>query len=392
MFNKKVVSAVLCTFIATIAGIAGLAYAAAGFDVGRITQTARLISAMYFIDQNYVSDVDDLNLVSGAIDGMMKSLGDPHSVYMDKEQFHAMQSQNEGTFDGIGVVLALQGEDKKVVIINVMEGNPGESAGLKAGDEILAIDGKPVNELSFDQIPREIMGEKGTKVVLTIRREGEEDRDYEIVRDTIPYDTCIGKMLPDEDGIGYMRIVSFSGNTAEEFRNNLSELQEAGLKGLIIDLRRNPGGMLTTCVDIADQIVPKGEVVSVVYRSGKKEVYESSLEDKLCPIVVLIDENSASAAEILAGALKDRGTAVLVGTKSYGKGSVQVVARLADDDALKLTIAKYYTPSGVSIDGKGIEPDVLVELPAGDDAGVYTVDDTQLIKAIDVLKEKLSQQ
>ena len=392
MFNKKVVSAVLCTFRATIAGIAGLAYAAAGFDVGRITQTARLISAMYFIDQNYVSEVDDLNLVSGAIDGMMKSLGDPHSVYMDKEQFHAMQSQNEGTFDGIGVVLALQGEDKKVVIINVMEGNPGESAGLKAGDEILAIDGKPVNELSFDQIPREIMGEKGTKVVLTIRREGEEDRDYEIVRDTIPYDTCIGKMLPDEDGIGYMRIVSFSGNTAEEFRNNLSELQEAGMKGLIIDLRRNPGGILTTCVDIADQIVPKGEVVSVVYRSGKKEVYESSLEDKLCPIVVLIDENSASAAEILAGALKDRGTAVLVGTKSYGKGSVQVVARLADDDALKLTIAKYYTPSGVSIDGKGIEPDVLVELPAGDDDGVYTVDDTQLIKAIEVLKEKLSQQ
>ena len=164
------------------------------------------------------------------------------------------------------------------------------------------------------------------------------------------------------------------------------------MKGLIIDLRRNPGGMLTTCVDIADQIVPKGEVVSVVYRSGKKEVYESSLEDKLCPIVVLIDENSASAAEILAGALKDRGTAVLVGTKSYGKGSVQVVARLADDDALKLTIAKYYTPSGVSIDGKGIEPDVLVELPAGDDDGVYTVDDTQLIKAIEVLKEKLSQQ
>ena len=183
--------------------------------------------------------------------------------------------------------------------------------------------------------------------------------------------------------MGYIRIASFSENTGKEFKAAYDSLEEQGMKGLIIDLRENPGGLVTSCVEIANMVVPKGPIVSVVERDGSKEVHESNLEESKYPIIVLIDGNSASASEILAGALQDTGAATLVGTKSYGKGSVQVVVPMLHDDGLKLTIAKYYTPNGRCIDGTGIEPDVEVELPEG------ATTDVQLEKAKEVLKEKL---
>ena len=244
----------------------------------------------------------------------------------------------------------------------------------------MAVDGTPVSEMQPEEVAMHIRGEVGTKVVLTIERDGE-TQDYTIERATIKIDTAKGTML--EDGMGYIRIASFSENTGKEFKAAYDSLEEQGMKGLIIDLRENPGGLVTSCVEIANMVVPKGPIVSVVERDGSKEVHESKLEESKYPIVVLIDGNSASASEILAGALQDTGAATLVGTKSYGKGSVQVVVPMLHDDGLKLTIAKYYTPNGRCIDGTGIEPDVEVELPEGATTGV------QLEKAKEVLKEKL---
>jgi carboxyl-terminal processing protease len=192
-------------------------------------------------------------------------------------------------------------------------------------------------------------------------------------------------MLPDTDGIGYIRIASFSTNTGKEFDGAYKELEQAGMKGLIIDLRENPGGLVTSCVEIADQVVPKGPIVSMVRRDGSKEEDDSKLEAVKYPIVVLIDGNSASASEILAGALQDTGAATIVGMRSYGKGSVQTVIPLHEKSGLKLTIAKYYTPNGRSIDGVGIEPDIEVDLAKD------SLTDNQLGKAIEVMKEKLSQ-
>ena len=225
-----------------------------------------------------------------------------------------------------------------------------------------------------------IRGEVGTHVTLTISRDGSES-DYDIERATIKIETAKGKMLAD--GMGYIRIASFSENTDKEFEAAYKELEAQGMKGLIIDLRENPGGLLTSCVNIANMVVPKGPIVSVVERDGSKEVHESKLEEEKYPIVVLIDGNSASASEILAGALQDTGAATIVGTKSYGKGSVQVVMPMFHKDALKLTIAKYYTPNGRCIDGIGIEPDVEVDFQPGDTT------DVQLEKAEEVLRQKI---
>ena len=230
-----------------------------------------------------------------------------------------------------------------------------------------------------------IRGEAGSQVVLTIGRNGEPNRDYAITRDHIRVKTVAGRMIEGEPGIGYIRIVQFSENTAKEFKEALSSLRGAGARGLILDLRSNPGGLLTSCVDIAKEIVPAGLIVSVVERDGTREEYFSELSSSVMPMVVLIDGNSASASEILAGALHDTGAAELVGKTSYGKGSVQVIMPIPGQaDAVKLTVARYYTSSGASIQGKGIRPDIEVELPEG------ATEDTQLNAAIRRMKALLT--
>ncbi len=317
--------------------------------------------------------------MDGAISGMVQALGDPHSIYLDPEMYGQLMDQTEGSFGGIGVYMGFK--DGGVQIVSVMEGTPGEAAGLRAGDEIIAVDGTPVTEYQPEEVAMHIRGEIGTDVTLTVRRAGEADKDYQITRASIEMKTVAGRML--EDGMGYIRIGNFSEHTGREFASVLQDLEGQGMNGLILDLRENPGGLIKSCVEVANHVVPKGTVVSVIDKNGKKETYESDLAESKYPIVVLIDANSASAAEILAGALQDTGAATLVGTKSYGKGSVQVVVPMHHDDALKLTIAKYYTPSGRCIDGIGIEPDVEVALPQD------ATSDVQLEKAEEVLRGKL---
>jgi len=378
--KKKIILTVLASAVAaSLLTLTGL-YFMLGLNHYKLAETMRLLGAMRFIETHYVDQVDDVKLIDGAIAGMVKSLEDPHSLYLDQDMYKKLKDHTDGTFGGIGVVMSFN--DKKVEIISVMDGTPGQSAGLKEGDEILAVDGKSVQEMPPEEIAMNVRGDAGTQVVLTIRRQGEPDKDYSITRDVIPVKTAAEQMLPE--GMGYIRIASFSENTGQEFKDSYARLESQGMKGLIIDLRANPGGLITSCVEIANMVVPKGEIVSVVDRDGNKEEHDSTLEESKYPIVVLIDANSASASEILAGALQDRQAATLVGTKSYGKGSVQLVMPMLEGDAMKLTIAKYYTPSGRSIDGTGIEPDVAVD----QDPNSRT--DQQLLKAVEVLREKLN--
>lgn len=360
--------------------VAGVYYALGG-TISQLGGMARFIATMRYVETHFAGDVTNEGLISGAIDGMMKGLGDKHSVYMNPEKYKQLKNMNEGSFGGIGVVMSFS-EPGHCRIMSVMDNAPGKEAGLQPGDEVVAVDGTSIEGMQPEEIVGHIRGDEGTTVMVTIRRQGNADKDYSIVRANIPLTTADGNMIPDTN-IAYIRVASFSENTAKEFKAALDKQKEAGAKGLIIDLRANPGGLVTSCVDIANMVLPAGDVVSMIDRNGRKEVFKSTLAEQPMPIVILIDKNSASASEILAGAMQDRKAAVIVGTKSFGKGSVQTVLPLFYGDAIKLTIAKYYTPSGRSIDGVGVEPDVLVELPE------HPTRDTQLDKAIEVIKEKL---
>jgi len=340
----------------------------------------RFFGVKRMIETRYVTDVDSSALMDGAIDGMVKSLGDPHSIYMKSSMYKSLKEHTAGAFGGIGVTMGFK--DDKVTIMSILDDTPGEKAGLKVGDEIMAVDGTPVSDYQPEEVALHIRGEAGTEVKLMIHRAGEADKEYSIQRDMIKVRSAKGKMLENSQ-MGYIRIGSFSENTGTEFKEEYKKLQEAGMAGLIVDLRQNPGGLITSCVEVADMLVPKGRVVSVVQKDGSREDYDSQLEGSTPPIVVLIDGNSASASEILAGALQDREAATIVGMKSYGKGSVQVVVPLLHNDGLKLTIAKYYTPSGKCIDGIGIEPDVTVNLTAED------TEDKQLNMAKEILQQKM---
>ena len=363
---------------------AGLVYIL-DLDGAKAGQLARFLVTMRFIERQYVDEVDRSKLMDGAISGMVRALDDPHSAYLDPATYKKLKEHSEGTFGGIGVVMGF--DEGEVRVVSVMEGTPGAAAGLKTGDRIVGVDGEPTKEMEPEIVAASIRGEAGTNVVLTIARAGEADRDYTITRDHIHVKTAAGRMVEGENGIGYIRIVQFSENTGKEFRDALDTLRGNGIKGLVLDLRANPGGLLTSCVEIAKELVPKGPIVSVVQRDGTREEYASELSAVPFPIVVLIDGNSASASEILAGALRDRDAAKLVGTTSYGKGSVQVIMPIpGQEDAVKLTIAKYYTPSGVSIQGKGIVPDIAVEMPEG------SKEDVQLKRAISEMRKKLGQE
>ncbi|SFW60504.1 S41 family peptidase [Selenomonas ruminantium] len=380
MSKKKIALIVVVTALAssflTIMGLMKLF----GLDGEKTTDLLRFFGVKRMIETRYVSDVDTTSLMDGAIDGMVKSLGDPHSIYMKTSMYKALKEHTAGAFGGIGVTMGFK--DDKVTIMAVLEGTPGEKVGLKVGDEIMSVDGTPVTEYQPEEVALHIRGDAGTEVKLLIHRADEADKEYAIQRDMIKVPSAKGKML-DDGRMGYIRIASFGENTGDEFKSEYNKLKEAGMAGLIVDLRQNPGGLITSCVEVADMLVPKGNIVSVVQRDGSKEAYDSSLEESTPPIVVLIDGNSASASEILAGALQDREAATIVGSKSYGKGSVQVVVPLFHNDGLKLTIAKYYTPSGKCIDGIGIEPDITVNLSEGD-----TVD-KQLNMAKEVLQKKM---
>jgi len=382
MNKKRLAAVIVITALISSLLTMGAWVALLGLDSHKVVDLVRFFGTMRLIETRYVDGTDEGKLLDGAISGMVQSLGDPHSIYMDKDLYTKLMEHTEGAFGGIGVTMGFK--DDKVTIISVLEGTPGEKAGLLAGDEIMAVDGTSVAELQPEEVVLGIRGEVGTQVALTIHREGQEDTDYQLTRDTIHVPSVKGLKLEGTD-LGYIRIASFAENTGKEFKEEFKKVKDEGSRGLVIDLRQNPGGLITSCVEVAREVVPKGTIVSVVDKNGAKEEYASELEASQMPIVVLMDGGSASASEILAGALQDTGAGKVVGVQSYGKGSVQIVVPLMNEDGLKLTVAKYYTPSGRSIDGTGITPDVEAALVP--ESGV----DSQLEKAKEVLKQELGE-
>lgn len=313
------------------------------------------------IRQGYIEDVDDSTLLEYAIKGMLQGL-DPHSSYLDRESFNNLQANTTGEFAGLGIEVGI--EDDHITVITPMDDTPASRAGLKTGDIILRLAGKSMKGASLEEAVEQMRGPKGTSITLTIARKGyKEPFDITVKRDTVRVRSVRGKIL--EQGYGYLRISQFQMDTGSDVATEIRKLQKKGkLKGLIIDLRNNPGGVLQSSVDVADAFLEEG---LVVYTEGRTESanlkYFAEPGDLTggAPLVVLINQGSASAAEIVAGALQDHRRALVMGTDSFGKGSVQTVIPINSERAIKLTTALYYTPKGRSIQARGITPDIVVE-------------------------------
>jgi carboxyl-terminal processing protease len=322
----------------------------------------KLYSAYDTLKDGYYKDVDDKALVNGAINGMVEALGDPYSDYMNEEETSSFHSSLDSSFEGIGA--EIQEKDGTIIIVSPLKGSPAEKAGLKPNDKVLSVDDKSVHGMSSSEVVMLIRGEKGTKVKLLIERSGtKEPITMTIERDTIPIETVYGEMIDDQ--IGKVQITSFSQNTSTELVEKLNELQQQGMKGLVLDLRQNPGGLLDEAIKISSLFVPEGKVLlKVEDRDGKiKEMKSNNKDNPDMPLVVVIDKGSASASEILAAAVSESANVPLVGDKSFGKGTVQRSQDFSDGSNLKFTTDKWLTPKGNWIHEKGIKPDYAVSLP-----------------------------
>lgn len=315
---------------------------------------------------HYDGKLDSQKLIDGAKAGMVKATGDPYTEYMTAKEAKKFNEQLSGTFSGIGAQLD-KDDDDNIVIVAPISGYPAEKAGLRAKDVILSIDGKSAVGISTDEAVSKIRGEKGTEVKLEIAREGSSKKTYTIIREDIKIPSVEHEILPNN--VGYIEITQFWDDTAQLVSRAHQEFQQAGVKQVVLDLRSNPGGSLDAAVDVADMWVPNGKKILQEKRDNKVvQTYNSSGKTLFEGIktVVLIDEGSASASEILAGALKDNGIAQIVGVKSYGKGSVQQIIPLNNGGELKVTVARWFRPNGDNIDKKGIKPDVEVKMTEED--------------------------
>lgn len=312
------------------------------------------------VENNYVEPVDSKELIEKAIQGMVHSL-DPHSSLLAPDDFKELQIDTQGEFTGIGVSITMK--DGFVTVISPIEGTPAYKAGIKAGDKIIKVNGKATGDLR--QAVKMIRGPKGTEVVVTIAREEvKKPIDYTLIRDIIPVESV--KAIVLKPGYGYIWITNFRDNTTDDIVSGLEKLEskKKPIKGLILDLRDNPGGLLNQAIKVSDLFIEEGTILSIKGREEKNTQIYKATPNKVkrnYPIVILINGGSASASEIVAGALQDQKRALIIGTSSFGKGSVQSVEKLRDGYGLKLTIARYYTPSGRSIQAKGIQPDIIVK-------------------------------
>lgn len=325
-----------------------------------LDEIRRYVAVYNAVKDAYVDPVDDKKLMHSAIRGLLLDL-DPHSTYFDKEDAQAFDEQATGAYDGVGVELQQQ-PDNTLKVIAPIDGTPAARAGILAGDLIIAIDGKPIKNIDGMEPLR---GKPGSKLVLTIvRAKKPKPFDVQLVRETIRVSSVRSEML--EPGYGYVRISTFQADTGADFQKHLQALQaQAGgrLRGLVLDLRSNPGGLLTAAVQVADDLLDKGSIVSTRGRISISDAqFDATPGDLLngAPVVVVVDAGSASASEVLAGALRDNQRARVVGSRTFGKGSVQTVLPLDNGDSVKLTTARYFTPSGRSIQARGIEPDVVL--------------------------------
>ena len=340
------------------------------------------------IKKNYVEEVKTKELIEGAIEGMLNSL-DPHSAYLTPDMFKELQVETKGSFGGLGIEIGIR--DGVLTVISPIEDTPAWRAGIKAGDRIIKINGEPTKGLSLMECVKRLRGPKGTKVTITImRKEFTEPKDFTIVRDIIKIKSVKYKTL--EKGYIYVKILQFQENTSKEFAAAIDKLKEEnpeGVKGMVLDLRNNPGGLLDQAVEIADFFLDHGVIVSVKGRKAEKMEFRAKEEGTLplWPLVVLVNHGSASASEIVAGAIQDYGRGIIVGRKTFGKGSVQTIIPLEDGSGLRLTTARYYTPKGRSIQDHGVEPDIVLKEKKGPRREEKEEkEDIALQKALELLK------
>jgi len=371
--KKKLLAVLLVITILTVGGFKVIA--------DDLTPLKNLQNVIYLIDNYYVEDKNLEDLIDSAITGMLKEL-DPYSSYLSPDEYEEMQIEFDGEFGGIGIVITVR--EEKLTIVSPIKNTPGDRAGLKSGDVIKAINGKLTSEMSQQKAVDLMRGEPGTHVTLTISREDkEEDFDVDITRANVEIPYVEHNM--ESDTIGYLSIYQFGSDVGYKTEEALTDLKKQGAEALILDLRTNPGGILDEAVKVASNFIEDGTVVTVKSRRKEDEVYNtvSDIEAVDMPMVVLINEGSASASEIVAGAISDYGRGKLVGQKTFGKGTVQTVIPLGDGSALRLTTARYYTPNGTFIHEKGIEPDIKVEFDQESE------EDAQLQKAIELLKDNV---
>jgi len=386
LFKKKISINVWLLPILVI-GIVSLTLISVFWGMHKLTHNAggtlQFLYTLGKIRSSYVGEYTDKKLFEGAMHGLVESLDDPYSEYLDETGFSRLNEMTDGTFGGIGVVLGQR--NKEFVVVSPMEGSPGAKAGIEAGDKILKVNDVDTKGRTLEDVVSTIRGKKGTSVKLLLEHKNGQQFTADIVRDDIKVKSVAGRMLPDSK-IGYIRIAMFNENTGEEFKKAYEKLEQEGMQATLLDLRHNPGGLLTECVKVSNYIVPKGPVVSITDKKGNTKVYESKLEKVKYPLAVLIDHGSASASEIVSAAVQDTKAGKLFGVKTYGKGCVQSVFHITTKTGLKLTTAMYYTPSGRSIHKVGVTPDVEIELPEK-----ATVD-VQLNKAEEYLRDELKKE
>lgn len=353
---------------------------------------AKLGELEQLINLYYLDEIDNLEVEDGIYTGLVDALDDPYSVYYDEESLSAMEESTNGEYAGIGAMMSQNPDTMEVQVVQCYDGTPSKEAGMLAGDVMISLNGEDITGLELSSIVAKIKDGETTPVTIGLLRDGEE-LELEVKRRVVEIPTVEWEML--EDGIGYLRILEFDLVTVSQFEEAMKELEAANMEKLIVDVRDNPGGVLQTVCEILDQILPEGLIVYTEDKYGHREEYRSDAANVFeKPLVVLVNENSASASEVFSGAIKDYGVGTLVGTKTFGKGIVQRLFNLSDGTGLKLTVSKYYTPNGNDIHEKGIEPDVEVVMKEYDTETLQQITeenwkeyDNQLEKAVEVLKE-----
>ncbi|MTI85795.1 MAG: S41 family peptidase [Firmicutes bacterium] len=352
---------------------------AGGVIASNYKHAGNLIKVYSLVKSQYLKEVNTTKLVDGAIGGMVESLDDPYSAYLDAETYAHLQEQIRGTFGGLGILVGMT--EDYLTVVRSFEGTPAAEEGIEPGDKIQSIDGKNARGMDLETAVGVMRGPVGTEIELTLIRDGRESPLHvTLTREEIIVPTVVGSMV-EGTKVAHVAIAQFNEKTPGELESALKKVKKEGMRALILDLRNNPGGELIAAKEVADKLIPEGPVVTVDYRAGKDHTYEADGRYLDIPLVVLVNGNSASASEIVAGAVKDTEVGKLLGTTTFGKGIVQTVFPLDNGAALKLTTARYLTPDGHNIHGKGITPDITVPEEPGNR------EDVQLKKAVELLKK-----
>lgn len=377
-------------FLSAVLAFAGIVIISRKDDIIDRDVAAKVNELMSYVDLYYNDEYDREDIREAVYKGTLEGLGDPYSTYYTADEYKDLKISTSGNYYGIGAGLTQDSGTMEVTVSKVYDGTPAQEAGILEQDKILSVDQYQATDMELSELVKKIRGEEGTVVHLKIYRPStSETLELDVERKNVDLPSVDSELL--EEGIGYIQISEFQSNTAKQFHQALETLQEENIEGLIVDVRGNPGGVVTSVVSILDEILPEGTVVYTEDKYGKREDYTSDASCIRMPLVVLVDGNSASASEIFAGAIKDYEYGTLVGTKTFGKGIVQTVFPLKDGSAVKLTTAKYYTPKGNYIHKKGIEPDIEVEYrySGPEDEPYHKKYDNQLQKAVSVLENEI---